>query len=131
MKIRLARPNDASFQTMTVTYPAAGLILPAANPLSSRIERNDTGAGVRRHHDSLGARFVAFCCECLARMVEMDVASEPAGADSISRSQQRTLERISEDKSWARLDSEEPASRPAAASGRSIATLRSEAAPRS
>ena len=129
MKIRVTRPDDPAAQTMTITYPASGLLWPERNSSSSHIDRGECGAGRKRRRDGLGARFVSFCCECLEKMMEMDVASKAPGAGGVSRSHQRTLDRIRDDQSWARLDSEESLSMPTAVSRRGNAKLRSQFVP--
>jgi len=102
MKIRLADQNDACYESAVVAYPAAGPLSPNRNSSSSRVERCDLAYDGELRGDTFGARFIAFCCDCLAEMLEMNVETK-------CRSQQRSLDRIRDDQSWARLDSEESA----------------------
>jgi hypothetical protein len=99
MKIRLTNQNDACFETALVTYPHAGPLSPQRNLSSSRIERCDQPHDGEQRRDTFGTRLLALCCDCLAEMMEMNVGTK-------HRSQQRSLDRIRDDQSWARLDSE-------------------------
>ena len=105
MQIRIASEKHGVFETAMVTYPPAGLILPGDNSSSSRIERCDVCAGTtRRQAAGFGDRLLGFCCECLARICEMYAASEAAGVDAVTKSRERSLERIPDDESWASVD---------------------------